>query len=339
LTLDSKPLYKNSFLTPIEGELVYKYVYRDYIWPSSFDEELGYGHIDIVSDTYVGYLSKLIDMATVFDELWCDNLYRNMTHESIKNFDWTYTREYNEGDELEYVHGGEKIQKALRIFAREFDEQKKYIDNIKNTGKLSYDERGNIPDYFLADLCEDDGWDVKSVIPYDLSGITDYSDTALLGTVYYLFVYDYPNYKKILGNKKLFMRIYNELFTKVSVYINCINEWLNLYSSLRDITSVLALPPCMREKDVLSCLKKLRKYGILDDSYQVTARARKGSFRQLIGQHLYIKGCKWHILEEHFNESNLRVHSDLDRFKNRMSKNEAQDWEVEIYKLIEECFV
>lgn len=167
----------------------------------------------------------------------------------------------------------------------------------------------------------------------------DYSDAALLGTIYFLFVYDYPNYEKFLGNKKLFMRIYNELFTKVSVYINCINEWLNLYSSLRDITSVLALPPCMREKDVLSCLNKLRKYGILDDSYQVTARARKGSFRQLIGQHLYIKGCKWHILEEHFNESNLRVHSDLDRFKNRMSKNEAQDWEVEIYKLIEECFV
>lgn len=166
----------------------------------------------------------------------------------------------------------------------------------------------------------------------------DYSDAALLGTIYFLFVYDYPNYEKILGNKKLFMRIYNELFTKVSVYINCINEWLNLYSSLRDITSVLALPPCMREKDVLSCLKKLRKYGLLDDSYHVTARAKKGAMLQLIGLKLHIKGCKWHILEQHFNVRNLRVQSDLIRFKNRMSKNEAQDWDVETYKLINECF-
>ena len=166
----------------------------------------------------------------------------------------------------------------------------------------------------------------------------DYSDAALLGTIYFLFVYDYPNYEKILGNKKLFMRIYNELFTKVSVYINCINEWLNLYSSLRDITSVLALPPCMREKDVLSCLKKLRKYGVLDDSYQVTARARKGAFRQLIAQELFIKGCKRVELEKHFSESNMRERRDLERFEIKMGKNEAENWEVNIYNTIKKCF-
>jgi len=167
----------------------------------------------------------------------------------------------------------------------------------------------------------------------------DYSDAALLGTIYFLFVYDYPNYEKILGNKKLFMRIYNELFTKVSVYINCINEWLNLYSSLRDITSVLALPPCMREKDVLSCLKKLRKYGVLDDSYQVTARARKGAFRQLIAQELFIKGCKRVELEKHFSESNMRERRDLERFEIKMGKNEAENWEVNIYNTIKKCFI
>ena len=54
--------------------------------------------------------------------------------------------------------------------------------------------------------------------------------------------------QKILGNKKIFMRIYNELFTRVYVYINCIKEWLDLYSSLKNITSLLALPPNMQEE-------------------------------------------------------------------------------------------
>jgi hypothetical protein len=91
-----------------------------------------------------------------------------MTHEAIKNFDWTYTREFTYGDETEYVHGGEKMQKALRIFAREFDEILSYINNIKNVGRVTYDERSNIPDYFLIDEVENKGWDVCLVYPYDL---------------------------------------------------------------------------------------------------------------------------------------------------------------------------
>ena len=165
LTLDSHPLYKNSFLTPIEGELVYKYVYRDYTWPSTFDSELGYGHIDIVSDTYIGYLSKLIDMATVFDELWTDNIYRNMTHESIKNFDWTYTREYNEGEEQDNIDGGNQIMKLLRIYGRAFDDIKKLSDGIGYVTKNTYDGYGNQPDAEISDRLEMMGWDITSTIP------------------------------------------------------------------------------------------------------------------------------------------------------------------------------
>ena len=139
LTLDSKPLYKNSFLTAIEGELDYKYVYRDYTWPSSYDIVNGYGYIDISSQTYIDYVSSLIDMASVFDELWCDNLYRNMTHESIKNFDWTYTREYNEGDEQDNIDGGNQIMKLLRVYGRAFDDLKHKVDGIKYVSNNTYD--------------------------------------------------------------------------------------------------------------------------------------------------------------------------------------------------------
>lgn len=172
----------------------------------------------------------------------------------------------------------------------------------------------------------------------DLLQQYEYWDAVLLGTVYYLFVYDYPNYKPILGNKTLFMRIYNELFTRVSVYINCIKEWLDLYSSLRNITSVLALPPCLREDRVLKCLNKLKEYGFIDESYKFTIRGKKGAWYQLIAQELYRRGCKRVELEKHFEVSNMREKRDLERFEIRISKNEVEDSDIEIYNTIKKCF-
>ena len=40
--------------------------------------------------------AKLV--ADFYDETFCDNLYRNLTHESIKNLDWSFRKEIN--DEL-----------------------------------------------------------------------------------------------------------------------------------------------------------------------------------------------------------------------------------------------
>lgn len=171
LNPDTSPKYRAVFSVLKANDFGYLRELQEFIYPTS---EGGYN-----PSADGNFINRLVEIGDFYDEYLTDNLYRIMTHEAIKNFDWTYTREYNEGDENEYVHGGEKIQKALRIFAREFDEQKKYIDNIRNTGRLTYDERSNIPDYFLADLCEDDGWDVKSVIPYDLEG--DYwTDTSTI---------------------------------------------------------------------------------------------------------------------------------------------------------------
>lgn len=167
----------------------------------------------------------------------------------------------------------------------------------------------------------------------------DYWDAVLLGTVYYLFVYDYPNYKSILGNKRFFMRIYNELFTRVSVYINCIKEWLDLYSSLRNITSVLALPPCLREESVLKCLNKLKEHGYLDENYKLTLLAQRGALYQFIAQELYRKGCKIRELEKHFEKSNLRDRRDLDRFEIRLSENKVEKSDIEKYNTIKKCFV
>ena len=160
------PKYKAIFSVIKENENGYYREFEEFVFPTS---EGGY-NIDATSYGFNTYTSRLSDIGSFYDEYFTDNLYRSMTHEAIKNFDWTYTREYVEGDEEEYVIGGEKIQKALRIFAREFDETLAYINNIRNTNRITYDERGNLPDYFLTDAVENEGWNVSLVIPYDVSG-------------------------------------------------------------------------------------------------------------------------------------------------------------------------
>ena len=156
------PKYKATFSVISEDEYGYHREMRSFIFPTS---DGGY-NIDATSYGFNAYTNEFARIGEFYDERFTDNLWRSMTHESIKNFDWTHTRDYVSGEEEEYVAGGERMQKALRLFAREFDEVKMYIDNIPSLNRVTYDGRNNIPNYFLTDICEDDGWDVVQVIPY-----------------------------------------------------------------------------------------------------------------------------------------------------------------------------
>ena len=112
---------------------------------------------------FTEYVERLVKIGKFYDDYFSDNLWRSMTHEAIKNFDWTYTRRFNPGDEEEYIEGGNKIQKIIRLYGREFDEIKGYIDAIGDNNNVTYDNINNLPDYFFSDKLEDDGWDVKLV--------------------------------------------------------------------------------------------------------------------------------------------------------------------------------
>lgn len=174
LNRSSKPLYKNKFITPIEGTRGVKYVYRDYIWPSD-----GY-QIDIESPSYMSFVNNLIKTATILDDYDCDNIYRSMTHEAIKNYDWTYTREYSDGEEEENIEGGTRMQQFLRVLGRYFDDIKRYIDGIKFTNNITYNKNNNQADALLTDKASLMGWDVTSIIPpfIDTTNITLTEDFA-----------------------------------------------------------------------------------------------------------------------------------------------------------------
>ena len=148
------PMYKATFAVIKEDEHGFYSELEEFVMP------IGDGGYNIASDahTFGGYVSRLSAIANFYDENFTNNIWRSMTHEAIKNFDWTYTREYSTSDNG-YVEGGMKIAKFIQLFGREMDEIKAYIDALPSYNRVTYDGRNDAPDYFLSDLAEQLGWE------------------------------------------------------------------------------------------------------------------------------------------------------------------------------------
>ena len=160
LNRDSYPIYKAVFMTPRLTEGGYVQSYQTYIWPTR-----GGYNPDITSQSYGLYVNALIKLATYHDEYDCDNLWRMMTHEAIKNLDWTFTKQVGtDVDTIEEIDTS-RIEPILKIYGRQYDDIKRYIDTIRTLNNITYDKKNNFPDYFLTDSLSISGWDVKSVNP------------------------------------------------------------------------------------------------------------------------------------------------------------------------------
>lgn len=164
LNRNTFPPYKAVFETPFENEMGYFYDKRSYMWPTVNNDNFT---PDITTGVFQGYLEALLSLATFHDEYDSDNIWRMMTHESIKNLDWTFTSNQDgvEQDLSEFDTRG--IGAMARIYGRQFDDIKRYADNIKSTNSITYDEKNNIPDYFLSDTAENFGWNAYNVANFD----------------------------------------------------------------------------------------------------------------------------------------------------------------------------
>ncbi len=156
----NNPIYTTKLITPIpygNNDPNYLYIERSYSWPHD-----GYC-ISVDTIGFENYFNSIYNLATTMDELWCDNLWRNMTHEAITNFDWTYTREYEDGEEEENILGGTRMEGILRIWGRTFDDIKRYIDSIGLKNCITYEAgEQNLANAELSDKCELLGWEVYS---------------------------------------------------------------------------------------------------------------------------------------------------------------------------------
>ena len=138
-----------------EGLKTYR---RTFAWPKDGDWNL-----DITSTAYKNYVEELLDVADTYDESYTDNLWRMLTHDSIKNMDMAFANPKKDEDAEDYNIGTTRLEGLMWAIGRQFDEIKRYIGNIKSTTNVTYDECGNVPDYFLSDALELSGWEVYNV--------------------------------------------------------------------------------------------------------------------------------------------------------------------------------
>lgn len=142
---------------------------QTYQWPKTY----GGWNLATNGQAYSTYVSNLADMAEAYDVLFTDGIWKSMTHEAIANLDLTLTRN---GEDVE-IPNSSKVKKALSIIGRQFDEIKKYADNIKVSNSVSYQQDSNVPDYFLSDKLELQGWE-----PYEV--FADYDRTVKTDKIY-----------------------------------------------------------------------------------------------------------------------------------------------------------
>jgi hypothetical protein len=175
LNRNSTPMFTAAIETPYFDGQGYYFSKRNYTWPSLSDGV--YFTPDLSSHSFASYIESLINLAKFHDEHDSDNMWRMLTHTSIKNLDWTFKKEVDGNVEDLTNFDSSRMEAAIRLYGRQFDDIKRYADNIKSVNKITYDEKNNIPDYFLTDSAENDGWDA-----YNISPIND--DTIRTRTLY-----------------------------------------------------------------------------------------------------------------------------------------------------------
>ena len=149
--------YTANFDTYIENEEKGWYsINKSYKWPI----DNGEWNLAVNGRAYSEYIQQLTVLANGYDTLFTDAIWNNMTHEAISNMD--LTKKINSYEDV--IYNPAKMRKFLNVIGRQFDEIKKYIDNIKNTNTVSYDGNQNIPDYFIPDVLNLSGWETKSIL-------------------------------------------------------------------------------------------------------------------------------------------------------------------------------
>ena len=159
LERESNPIYSIEVDTPTEtdsGVIISK---EKYTWPVKY----GY-NLDFTSSAFIRYYEALLSLSEWYDLHRTNNLWRNMTHDSIKNMDRTHTDPSKDEDNEDYKIGTTRIHDILNVLGRFFDDIKRSIDNVKTTNTITYDENNNTPDYFLSDTLQLSGWEVKSAV-------------------------------------------------------------------------------------------------------------------------------------------------------------------------------
>jgi len=142
-----QPKYTITLDKPFKSELgTLVYTKVSSTWPTSD----GY-NLDTDTTDYNQYLEELFGYANDFDENKTDLVSRRFVSESIHEWD-------TDGGGSEIT--GMKVSKLLRIYGREYDECKKYIDGISFANVVTYNKQDNTSDNLIKMMAKTLGFDV-----------------------------------------------------------------------------------------------------------------------------------------------------------------------------------
>lgn len=212
----TKPLYRNTFLLPIqEKNGNWRLVRRNYTWPSN-----GYC-IDIESTDYDSYISSMVSLCNTYDNLWCDSIWRCMVHESVKNFDWSYRRQYEDNDAEDNIEGGNRMKDVMRLYGIIYDNAKRYVDGINLFNNVTYEGYNNCPTAQISDRNMLSGWDVVSTQHQffwytELSEMPEVEDIVSLPAVPINVDEDSPEYIAITCSENSLSQFYKKNTLPVS---------------------------------------------------------------------------------------------------------------------------
>lgn len=182
LNRESKPKYSNRFVTPKRNQYGTFEVIRNYTWPSNkikINNDYTYYPVDVSSASYSTFLTELIELAALLDEIYTDNIWGKMVHEAIKNYDWSYKRTLNDDTVEDNIEGGMLVENLLRLYGRAFDNIKRSIEGIGFSTNVTYNGFNNVTEAELTDKLNYMGWEIFSIIPNfaNENGIIDKSLT------------------------------------------------------------------------------------------------------------------------------------------------------------------
>lgn len=123
------------------------YTNKEIIWATTD----GY-NVDSTGAAYKKLLEDFSDLGDLYDSFKTDTITRFLIPQSLLIYDNTQE---------------EKVSKLLRIYGRNIDTVKTYIDALANISKFTYDKKNNIPDILVKNFAKSLGWDVTTLVSDD----------------------------------------------------------------------------------------------------------------------------------------------------------------------------
>ena len=183
------PIYTSSFNVPqeVDGFTIFNDV--KLTWPITD----GY-NLDINTPAYTTYVENLLDMSLNFDLNKTDLVARRFVSESIREYDTD-----GGGNEIY----GRKVDKLLRIYGREFDQVKKYIDGISFANVVTYNKLDNTSDELIKIIAKSLGFDILLTVGTDNFNLIEQTQPS--------FQTPFSGYSRSLSSKELDIELWRRL--------------------------------------------------------------------------------------------------------------------------------